>query len=62
MRPSGGAVADPEVVVSLAAVVIEVTDEQPRALRVWVSTDAPLEGGVRVGSADPSTSVPEVVA
>ncbi len=54
--------ADPEVVVSLAAVVIAVTDEQPCVLRVWVPTDAPLEGGARVGSADPSTSVLEVVA
>lgn len=37
----------PEVVVSLAAVVAAVTDEQPRVLTVSVPSDAPLEGGAR---------------
>ncbi len=35
----------PDVVVSLAAVVVAVTDEQPRVLMVSVPADAPLEGG-----------------
>jgi len=40
-------VAEPEVVVSLAAVIVAVTDEQPRVLTVSVPSDAPLEGGAR---------------
>ncbi len=43
MGPSGGAVAEPEVVVSLAAVIVAITDDEPRVLTVSVPVDVPLE-------------------
>ena len=52
--------ADPEVVVSLAAVIVAVTDEQPRVLTVSVPADAPLEGRARAAT-DAASAVLETL-
>jgi hypothetical protein len=42
----------PELVVGLNAVIIAITDEQPRVLTVSLPAGTPIEGGARAGAGD----------